>query len=247
MKKKISKTSTTSAILTPESPFIYSEAYRSMRANLRYVAATCEKLKRIVITSSLPDEGKSVLAINLAATLAEYGSRVLLIDADLRNPSLHHMMRVKIDRRNGLSAILSGDMKLEDCVFLHPQLKFYFMMSGDIPPNANVMVGSHNMEVLLDSLEESFDYIIIDTPPIGLVSDAAVLSPLTDGVLFVVKQGSTKRGTVRSAIEKLESVNANIIGTVLNMCNIKDYNSKLNYRRHGYYDYNYSYGQKPSK
>ncbi len=230
------------AILSEESPFAFVEAYKTLRANLRYIVSTMEKCKRVVVTSSLPDEGKSVFAINLATTLAEGGAKVLLIDADMRNPSVHRLLRVKSDHKKGLSAVLTGEEELKECVFLHPQKRFYFMMTGEIPPNPNELLGSNNMEKLLASVESNFDYVICDTPPVGIISDAAVLSQHCDGVLFVVRQNHTRRSVVHAALKTLKNVNAHVIGTVLTRCDPKDLEHKYGHKKNYYYS-GYYYGK----
>ncbi len=240
-KKKKSRDLTPYAILTPDSPFAYKEAYKLMRTNLNFMTASINTCKRIVVTSSTPNEGKSVYAINLAISLAENGSRVLLIDCDLRKPALHRYLRVKENYVRGLSTVLSGAESLSDCVFFHPKHNFSFILAGTIPPNPSEMLGSNNMKELLESLESSFDYIILDAPPAGMVADPLVLSKFVDGVVLVVRQGVTHRNQVRSVKQSLLDVNANILGVVLNRCDIRDVRDRYSYHRYGY-SYVYGYG-----
>lgn len=230
------------SLLTPDSPFAYTEAYKGFRTNLSFVTGTKHGCKKITITSTMPDEGKSVLAINLAITLAENGDRVLLLDADMRNPSIHRYLRVKDGHSRGLSTVLSGNAELSDCVFFHPKYQFSFIVAGNNPPNPSELLGSDAMGQMLDSLSSSFDYIIIDTPPAGMVTDALVLSHYVDGAILVIQQGAPHRNQVRAVKQSFESVGAPILGAVLNRCNPRDMGNRYSYRG-GYYRYDYVYGR----
>ena len=228
------------SILTPESPFSYAEAYKIFRTNLSFVVGS-SVCKKVTITSTLPNEGKSVLAINLAITLAENGARVLLIDTDLRNPSIHRYLRVKDGHSRGLSTVLSGAAELSDCVFFHPKYQFSFIVAGNVPPNPSELLGSDAMAKTVETLSANFDYIILDTPPAGMVTDALVLSRYADGTILVVQQSATHRNQVRAVKQSFESVGAKILGVVLNRCNLQDMNEHYSYRS-GYYHYSYTYG-----
>ncbi len=244
-KNKLSRDHTSQAILSADSPFAYRESYKLLRTNLNFITSTVGKCKKIVVTSSMPNEGKSVFAINLAITLAENGAKVLLIDCDMRKPALHRYLRVKESYLRGLSSVLSGKEELSNCVFFHPKHNFSFILAGTIPPNPSEMLGSQSMKELLDSLESSFDYIICDAPPAGFVADPIVLSRYADGVLLVVRQNSTRRNLVRTVKQSLDDVNANLLGVVLNRCDIRDVRDRYAYHRYGYsYTFGYGKGQK---
>ena len=230
------------SLLKPESPFLYTEAYKILRTNLNFVTGTKNGCKRIAVTSTLPDEGKSVLSINLAITLAENGARVLLIDGDLRNPSIHRYLRVKDAHSRGLSTVLSGGAELSDCVFFHPKYQFSFIVAGSVPPNPSELLGSEAMANALDVLSSNFDYIIFDTPPAGIVTDALVLSHYVEGTILVVQQGATRRNQVRAVKQGFDSVGATILGVVLNRCNLRDMDERYSYHG-GYYHYDYVYGR----
>ena len=237
LKKKNTRDLTGKAILTAESPFAYKEAYKLLRTNLNFITSTLGNCKKIVVTSSVPNEGKSIFAINLAITLAENGAKVLLIDCDMRKPALHRYLRVKENYLRGLSSMLSN------CVFFHPKHNFNFILAGTIPPNPSEMLGSQSMNDMLESLAGSFDYIICDAPPAGFVTDPIVLSQHADGVLLVVRQSNTRRNMVHSVKQSFESVNANLLGVVLNRCDIRDVRDRYSYHRYGYsYSYGYSKG-----
>ena len=228
------------SILTPESPFSYTEAYKILRTNLSFVINN-SGCKKITVTSTVPNEGKSVLAINLAITLAENGSRVLLIDADMRNPSIHRYLRVKDGHSHGLSTVLSGEAELSECVFFHPKYQFSFIVAGSVPPNPSELLDSDAMAKTVEALTGSFDYIVIDTPPAGMVTDALVLSRYVDGTVLVVQQAATHRNQVRAVKQSFDGVGAKILGVVLNRCNLQDMNEHYSYRS-GYYHYSYTYG-----
>lgn len=241
--KKLSANS--DQLLGPNSPFAYAEAYKTLRTNLSF-ASVSKQYKKIILTSAIPDEGKSTIAVNLAATLAETGAKVLLMDCDLRNPTLHRLLRVKNGSVGRLTAILTGKATADDCIFTHPKMNCDFIMAGAVPPNPAELLGSERMEKLLDELSQRYDYVICDTPPVGLVTDAAALSRFCDGVILVVRQNLSTKEQVRTAKRNLEAVQANIIGTILSCYDLsKDTkDSKGTYA--GYYNYGVHRRRKPN-
>lgn len=236
-KKKRAESASRLDVLCPESPFVYSEAYKTLRTNLSFTGVS-RRSKRILVTSAVAGEGKSTVSANLAISLAETGAKVLLIDCDLRSPSIHRILRLRGESLKGLSMLLSGEAELKDCLYLHPQYHFHFIAAGTIPPNPSELLSSPNMQELLNVLSERFDYIICDAPPIGIVTDAAVISAYCDGAILVVKQRSTTRNQVRVAKDSLEAVNANILGVVLNQFDLGT-QTDGRYSRYHYYDYEY--------
>lgn len=216
-------------------PFEYEEAYKALRTSFNFVAMNGKK-RKIVVTGTLQNEGKSSVAINLAISLAQAGSKVLLIDADTRNPSLHRYLRLKKDPTMGLSTLLTGEVKVGECL-LHAEQGFDVIPGGPIPPNPVELVSSEAMKSLLQVASEHYDYIICDAPPVGVITDAAALSPLCDGVLFVVKQKFANKNQVHSALQSLQTVNAKILGVVLSQYDI----SKDAAKGYGYYR-SYGYG-----
>lgn len=229
------------ALLSADKPFWYSEAYKMLRTNLNFVAGKQDDCTKISVTSTMPNEGKSVFAINLAITLSENGARVLLVDCDLRSPSVHRYLRVKENHLEGLSGVLSGSAELSECIYFHPEYKFSFIAAGTVPPNPSELIGSNRMKQVVESLSGSFDYILFDTPPAGLVSDALVLSRVVDGTVLVVRQGVTHRKQVRAVKQSLDDVHAKIFGVVLNECNLRDIEDRSAYRREYYTDYGYGH------
>ncbi len=225
-------------IIGQKTPFAYREAFKALRTNLSFVTMS-GKHKKIIVTSAIPDEGKSTIAINLATTLAEAGARVILIDCDLRNPSIHRYLHQDNRSGYGLTSILAGTSTLADGVVnTHSTLKFDFISSGFIPPNPTELLNSHMMRDLLKALEFKYDYIICDTPPVGVVTDAAALSKYCDGVLLVVRQKFSTKDQVHQAKQNLDKVQAKILGVVMSRYDLKHDKDGT-----GYYNYSYGYGR----
>lgn len=199
-------------IVEKEPKSIVAESYRTLRTNIQY-SSFDKEYKVIVVTSSDPSEGKSTTAGNLALSMAQDDKKVILIDCDLRKPSLHK--KFKISNLVGLSDVIIGKTDLVKAVNRYNK-NLVILTSGKIPPNPSEMLSSKTMENLLETLKESFDYIILDTPPVQAVTDSQILSTKADGTILVVRAEKTKRESVQNAVNLLKKVNANIIGTVLN-------------------------------
>ncbi len=221
-----------------EMPFSYVEAYKSLRTNLQF-AAVDKSVKRLIVTSSIPGEGKTTVAINLAITLAETGAKVLLIDCDLRKPSIYRYLQINNKLAGGLTTILSKKAAIGECTGTLNGLRVDVIPSGPIPPNPAELLTSKRMMELLDTLSERYEYIVIDTPPVSVVTDAAALSRNSDGVIFVIRQGSTKIGNALLAKKNLESVGAKVIGCVLNAFQARNSSKAYAYYTYkkGYYAY----------
>lgn len=207
---------------------IAAESYRTLRTNIQYSSFDNE-YKVIVITSSEPGEGKSITSGNLALCLAQEDKKVILIDCDLRKPSLHK--KFKVSNLVGLSDVLIGKEDLTTATHRHNK-NLSLLTSGKIPPNPSEMLSSKAMESLLKILKDNFDYVILDTPPVQAVTDSQILSTKADGTILVIRAERTKKESVQNGINLLRKVNANIIGTVLNGINVS---------RNKYY---YYYGEK---
>ncbi len=190
---------------------VAAEAYRSLRTNIQY-SSFDKEYKTIVVTSSNPGEGKSITAGNLALTLAEGEAKVLLVDCDMRKPSVHKNFRVT--NTHGLSDVLLQKKKVMDVAHNYKG-NLYIVTAGKIPPNPAEMLASKSMTLFLEEMKNHFDYIVLDTPPVHAVADPQILSTKADGTLFVVRAGVTKKDDVQSSISTLKKVNADIIGTVL--------------------------------
>lgn len=209
-----------------------SEAYRTLRTNIQF-SNIDKDLKTIIFTSAIPQEGKSSTVANLAVSMAQAGKKVVLIDCDLRKPTLHE--RFKISNIYGLTNVLVGEKGIYQVIQFPEEIENLSMItSGPIPPNPAELLDSRKMETILDELKEKVDIILIDTPPIGIVTDAAVLSTKVDGVILVVGYKQAEIEMVQSAQSLLNKVGANIIGTVLTQIDIKD-RSYSKYGSYGYY------------
>ena len=191
---------------------IAAESYRTLRTNLQY-SSFDKEYKVIVVTSAEPGEGKTTTAGNLALSLAQGEKKVILIDCDLRKPSLHKSF--KISNTIGLSDVLIGVESLSKTINKYNK-NLIVLTSGKIPPNPSEMLGSKAMTDLLKAIQQEFDYVILDTPPIQAVTDSQILATKADGTILVIKAESTKKESVQNSINLLKKVNAHIIGTVLN-------------------------------
>ena len=190
---------------------VASEAYRMLRTNLFY-ALIDSPPKIIVLTSANLGEGKSTTTANLGVTLAQAGKTVLTLDCDLRGPRLHRIFDVSNTR--GLVDILAAGDKIEE-VWLEPTPRLKLICAGPTPPNPAELLGSRRLADFLAEMRRRFDYVLVDTPPVG-VSDSAVLAANGDGVLLVLDSQSTRKGPLREALRTLRGVGANVLGTVLN-------------------------------
>lgn len=230
-------------IVSDKSPFAYVEAYKTLRTNMNFIFRK-NKYKKLVVTSSIPGEGKSSVSINLARVLAENGTRVILIDCDMRKPMLHKYLRAQRFRTRGLSTVLSGISTLEDSVATFSDLQFDLMTAGPIPPNPTELLASEEMEHLLDLLAKQYDYVICDTPPVSVVTDAAILSQYNAGVILVVRQKYATFKQAKKAKQNLENVHADILGCVLNQYDVSKNVKETKQSSYYYYNYDYSNGPK---
>jgi capsular exopolysaccharide synthesis family protein len=221
-------------ILTqPKSQF--SEAFRSLRTSL-LLSTTGHPPKIIVLTSATPSEGKTTVASNLAAILAQRDTRVLLIDGDLRRPNIHH--RFGLNGKIGLTTVLTGATKLEATVQTVREIpNLDILPSGPVPPFPTEMLSSGAMEAILERCREMYDYIVIDSPPILSVTDGVILSRQADAVVLVVRHGKSSKHVVRRGRDILLRSGAGITGIVLNAV---DLNSPEYYGYYGYSGYSYS-------
>lgn len=216
-----------------------SEAYRAFRTNITFLDLD-NPPRLLVLTSPGPSEGKSTSAANLAITLAQQSTRALLIDCDLRRGIVHRVFEVT--KEPGLTDILMGSATLEQAthkVDVGDGRTLDFLATGTLPPNPSELLGSRRMKELLTGLRDSYEIVILDSPPLNLVTDAAVLGAEADGVVLVARAGSTEKGALRYAQEQLEAVRAPIAGVVLNDV---DYTGRGKYYGSGYgYGYYYRY------
>lgn len=191
---------------------ITAESYRSLRTNIQY-SSIDKQVKTLVVTSSNAGEGKSTVAGNLAYTFFQGGKRVLIIDCDLRKPSLHR--KFNVSNEVGLTDVLVGTSELNK-VMKKIDDNLYLLTTGTLPPNPAEIIGSNTMENFLDECKINFDYIILDTPPILPVTDSKLLAIKADATVLVVRSEISKSKHVSQAFKELGKVNANVIGTILN-------------------------------
>jgi tyrosine-protein kinase len=202
-------------IISPtESRSRRAEAIRQLRTNLRYVDAA-SAVEVLVITSSVESEGKTTTAANLAQTFAEAGRKTLLVDGDLRKPKLERYL--DLEASAGLTSVLIGDGELSQLIQPWGSAGLDVLACGPIPPNPSELLGSQAMERFIADARAAYDIVIVDTPPVLPVTDAAVTAAVADGVILVVRHGKTRREQVADALAALTSVDARVLGTVLSM------------------------------
>jgi capsular exopolysaccharide synthesis family protein len=205
------------SMTNPKSPI--AEQFRTIRTNIQF-SNVDEELQTMIVTSSGPGEGKSTTTANLAVVFAQQGKRVLLVDADLRKPTAHYTFRT--ENHVGLSNVLTRQATLDEAVKTTDQDNLWVLTSGPIPPNPSELLGSKGMLMLLEKAKDEYDVIILDSPPVLAVTDAQVLSNLTDGVVLVVSSGKTEIESAKKAKELLDSAKAKILGVVLNNKKVQD-------------------------
>lgn len=227
-------------LLNEETPSQVNEAYKNVRTNLQYALHPING-KVVLVSSALPGEGKSTTSSNLAITFAQ-NSKVLLIDADMRKPVMHKIF--SLDNSHGLSLFLGGFEPLAKSINREVMPGLDVMTSGAIPPNPSELLGSKNMTVFLNKIQEHYDYVIIDTPPINVVTDAVVLSKKVSGVVLVARQNSTTIKMLRQTIDSLKNVRVRVLGVVLTGVKEKykpfsRYSGGYNYYSNKKYSYKY--------
>ncbi len=199
------------AHVSPKAPV--AEAFRTLRTNISF-SALDRPYRTIMTTSAGPADGKSTVSANMAVVMAQAGSRVLLVDCDLRKPVQHKQFET--DNHRGITNLLVQDLEISDVVRSTMVEGLWFLPSGPIPPNPSELLGSQKMKSFLEKAAGMYDIVLIDAPPVIAVTDAAVLAPFVDGVVLVVKAGVTRIDMIKDAKAQLEKASARIIGVVLN-------------------------------
>ena len=197
--------------LNPRSPI--SEQFRTIRTNLQFTAVD-DTLETMLVTSAGPSEGKSFTIANLAIVFAQQEKKVLLVDADMRKPTVHYTFR--IDNRRGLSSVLVGEYELNEAAIKSDVPNLDILPSGPIPPNPSELLGSNKMRRLIDAAKDQYDLVIFDTPPVLAVTDAQLLANFVDGSLLVIRSKKTDQESAIKAKELLEPAKAKLLGAVLN-------------------------------
>lgn len=188
------------------------ESYKRLRTNIQF-SSVDNNIKAILVTSSIPNEGKTTICTNLAVTMAQTEKKVLIVDSDLRKPMVHK--KFNISNITGLSNVLINEKKFDDAV-QRQDVNLHILTAGTIPPNPSEILSSNRMKVFLDEVKERYDYIIIDSPPLMSVADAQVLAPIVEGILLVISSGETEIAVAKKSIELLKYIKANLLGVVLN-------------------------------
>lgn len=215
IKKKSNFTKERPGLVVSSKPnSVVSEQFRTIRTNIQF-AMIDHDLKSLVVTSAGPGSGKSIISANLAATFASEDKRVLLVDADLRKPTVHKTFRVR--NNDGLTTLLTDRRtQVEDLVYHTNTKGLYILTSGAIPPNPAELLNSKRMNELMKEIEMSFDLVIYDMPPIIAVTDAQIMASKADGTIFVLPKGQATKEEVLKSKELLEMVSANVLGAIFN-------------------------------
>ncbi|MCD8146307.1 MAG: CpsD/CapB family tyrosine-protein kinase [Clostridiales bacterium] len=220
-------------LLTESSPFSVQEAYKALRTNVLF-SLPGGKARCIGITSSMQSEGKSMNTVNLALSFGQIGKRVLLVDCDMRLPTV--ATKLGLVGQPGLSDVLVGSSTLEEAIRDEERFGIHVLPAGTIPPDPTRLLESEQMQELLVCLREEYDYVLIDLPPITTVADAAILAKYLDGFLLVVKHGQSQYRAIRSMMTQLQLANANVLGFIYANASVggnKYYKSYYSYGSYG--------------
>jgi len=236
-KKKNIKLSRIHTTLSEKTPWGVAEAYRYLRTNLIYSIAASQK-KVILVSSAGPGEGKSTTSANIAISLAQASSKVILIDADMRKPTQHKIFG--INNKAGLSNIVCGFNTTEEVVHCNVRENLDIITAGVLPPNPAELIQSDMMKSLIKVLSNFYDYIIIDTPPINIITDAILIANENTGIALVCRQKQTTYDELENAINKIKMTKASFMGVIINYVRYEE-KIKSNYK---YKNYEYEYGKK---
>ena len=229
-------------ILSSKSDFFIREAYKTLRTNVMFSLTGESPCKMIVVTSALQSEGKSVTATNLALSFAELGKKVLLMDCDLRKPVLHRYLKAGHNVK-GVSNVLSNQCTLEEALQEIQEMNLTFLPAGTPPPNPSEMLSQPQMQAMVDALREKFDFVIMDAPPVSVVTDAAVIGRYVDGAIVAVRSDYAPTDAVRGAVKKLQDAGVKVLGSVLTRYDMKRALKGSSYAYSYAYNYNYAYGK----
>ena len=235
-------------LLNKNSPFAITESFKKLRTNILFSTSNT-KCPVIGITSAFQETGKSLLCSNLGISFAQLEKKVLIIDCDLRKPVQHKIF--EMENEVGMSDMLAGIYKDKISVYnLSAYGELSLITAGSIPPNPSELLASENMSKLISAFRETYDLVIIDLPPINMVTDAAVISSIVDGYLFIIRVEHDETRSVQEAIAALERADAKIFGIILNDVNpkaakyYKSYNKYGKYYRYSRYNYHYDYSNR---
>jgi capsular exopolysaccharide synthesis family protein len=220
------------SFVTEALPHQYTEAFKTLRTNLESVDNN--EIRKIVITSPENEDGRVNVEINLARSFADCGHKVLLVDADIRNPEINKILNIDCSSC-GLTTALAGKTTVTECITYLDNLGIYVLPAGPVPIKPSEQIGSKKMREIIQQLDIEYDYIIFNAPPVSVVTDAALISRLTDGAILVLKHNSTTFDMALYAIESLQKASANIIGCILNSYDYKSSNKLSEYNHYKYY------------
>lgn len=193
---------------------IVSEEFRSIRTNIQF-SMVDKKIQTLLVTSAIAESGKTTVAVNLAAAFAAEGTRVLVVETDMRKPRIHKIF--KSEKSQGIANLITNrDLLLEDVVQQSSIKNLSFLTCGPIPPNPSELLNSNRMTELIEEMKQQYDLVVFDSPPVLAVTDAQILSTKVDGTLFVIPEGEVKKEEVHDAAERLKKVDANVLGTIMN-------------------------------
>ena len=245
VKNKVSEENTNSSnmserFISDSTPFAILEAYNTARTNIMFSVAPTNK-RIIAVTSSNPSEGKSTTCSNLAISFANSGARVLLVECDLRKPTMAKNFGVTV--KNGLSSVLCGFCSVNQAMVKGVMNNLDIITAGDIPPNPSELLGSEAMKTFVNASAEDYDYVFLDTPPVNVVTDSQLMNDLIAGIVFVVKENFTRHPEIGEALEKINLANGKTLGFVKTFC--RTGKSGRYGKKYGY-GYGYGYGYKKS-
>lgn len=212
-KKKKTIESSENFVLNEKSSFLSKEDYKTLRTNIEFLFSE-SKARVIAVTSSNRSEGKSTNSINLAISYAELGRKVLLVDCDLRLPTVAAKLQIQPSKKKGLSNILVENLSYKDAIHKQTDSGIHIITAGTIPPDPTRLLQSERMSTLLESLRQEYDYIILDCPPVNAVVDALLLAPIIDGYVLIVRHEETEHKDMTEMLAKLKHVSANVLGFV---------------------------------
>ncbi len=229
-------------VLTDQTDFSTIETYKSIRTNIMFSMPKTEKGKLVLVTSAAPNEGKTTTTINLAITFAEMGAKVLLIDCDLRKARIHKYLG--LERLDGVSNVLCGFVELEKAIKYGVRENLDCLTAGAIPPNPAELMETEAFGAMLKTLTEQYDYVFMDTPPMTVVTDAAIAMKYCTGVVVVVWENKTTYDALDDTIEGIQKADARILGVVMVDCDERA--RRYSYYKRGKYGYKYAsrYGYK---
>ncbi len=234
-KQKNAAEQNNNTLLANKLSFVATEAYKLLRTNLMFTLPGEKKCKIIGVTSSIRGEGKSTTAANLSYAIAETGKKVLIIDGDLRLPTI--AKKLELSSIPGVTNMIVGEATEEDAIRSYEKLNnWHILPSGDIPPNPTEMLGSSQMQKIFENLSEKYDFIVMDLPPVNLVSDALVVSSFLDGMVVVVREEYSERRELNKCLKQLELAGIKVLGVVMNVTSSGG-NGYGRYRKKRYYKY----------